>query len=85
MFWSTLHIHIFCCVIDTDVFYVYNIDVLMLPSVYLCVCTGIKACMKVMQIVDEEPYEITVDIHGIRDGPRLGRLRLLNQVGCFLP
>lgn len=41
--------------------------------------------MKVMQIVDEEPYEITVDIHGIKDGPRLGRLRLLNQVSCFLP
>ncbi|KAM4112341.1 hypothetical protein ACJW30_05G133100 [Castanea mollissima] len=39
----------------------------------------IKACIKVMQIVDEEPYEITVDIHGIKDGPRLGRLRLLNQ------
>uniref|UniRef100_A0A2N9G1B9 BRCT domain-containing protein n=1 Tax=Fagus sylvatica TaxID=28930 RepID=A0A2N9G1B9_FAGSY len=39
----------------------------------------IKACMKVMQLVDEEPYEITVDIHGIRDGPQLGRLRLLNQ------
>ena len=57
----------------------------MLPSVYVCVCAGIKACMKVMQLVDEEPYEITVDIHGIRDGPRLGRLRLLNQVGCFLP
>jgi BRCA1-associated RING domain protein 1 len=37
--------------------------------------------MKVMQLVDEEPYEITVDIHGIRDGPQLGRLRLLNQVG----
>ncbi|XP_059438503.1 protein BREAST CANCER SUSCEPTIBILITY 1 homolog isoform X2 [Corylus avellana] len=39
----------------------------------------IKACMKVMELVDEEPYEIAVDIHGIRDGPRLGRLRLLNK------
>ncbi|KAG6695789.1 hypothetical protein I3843_09G113500 [Carya illinoinensis] len=39
----------------------------------------IRACMKVMQLVDEEPYEISVDIHGIRDGPRLGRLRLLNK------
>lgn len=51
----------------------------------LCVSTGIKACIKVMELVDEEPYEITVDIHGIRDGPRLGRLRLLNKVGYSLP
>lgn len=41
--------------------------------------------MKVMELVDEEPYEIAVDIHGIRDGPRLGRLRLLDKVGYSLP
>ncbi|KAB1222787.1 hypothetical protein CJ030_MR2G022278 [Morella rubra] len=39
----------------------------------------IKACMKVMELVDEKPYEITVDVHGIREGPRLGRLRFLNK------
>ncbi|KAE7996126.1 hypothetical protein FH972_000874 [Carpinus fangiana] len=39
----------------------------------------IKACMRVMELVDEEPYEIALDIHGIRDGPLLGRLRLLNK------
>eukprot|EP00256_Glycine_max_P045334 XP_006597513.2 protein BREAST CANCER SUSCEPTIBILITY 1 homolog isoform X1 [Glycine max] len=39
----------------------------------------IKACMKEMGPVDEERYEINVDIHGIRDGPRLGRLRVLNK------
>ncbi|GLT97125.1 hypothetical protein SLE2022_147070 [Rubroshorea leprosula] len=39
----------------------------------------VKACMKAMEPVDEEKYEIAVDIHGIRDGPRLGRLRLLNK------
>ncbi|KAA8514872.1 hypothetical protein F0562_018051 [Nyssa sinensis] len=39
----------------------------------------IKACMKAMEPVDEERYEVNVDIHGIRDGPRLGRLRLLNK------
>ncbi|TKY71943.1 BREAST CANCER SUSCEPTIBILITY 1-like [Spatholobus suberectus] len=39
----------------------------------------IKACMKEMDPVDEEHYEINVDIHGIRDGPRLGRLRILNK------
>ncbi|KAF7842918.1 protein BREAST CANCER SUSCEPTIBILITY 1-like protein isoform X1 [Senna tora] len=39
----------------------------------------IKASLKAKEPVDEEPYEITVDIHGIRDGPRLGRLRILNK------
>ncbi|QCD76959.1 protein BREAST CANCER SUSCEPTIBILITY 1 homolog isoform X2 [Vigna unguiculata] len=39
----------------------------------------IKACMKEMNPVGEEHYEINVDIHGIRDGPRLGRLRVLNK------
>lgn len=34
-----------------------------------------------MEPVDEERYEITVDTHGIKDGPRLGRQRLLNKVG----
>ncbi|CAA3013990.1 Hypothetical predicted protein [Olea europaea subsp. europaea] len=40
---------------------------------------GIKACMKSGEFVDEQHYEIEVDIHGIRDGPRLGRLRLINK------
>ncbi|KAK6917118.1 hypothetical protein RJ641_017869 [Dillenia turbinata] len=39
----------------------------------------IKACMKAMEPVDEEQYEIKLDIHGNRDGPRLGRLRILNK------
>ncbi|XP_062012669.1 protein BREAST CANCER SUSCEPTIBILITY 1 homolog [Rosa rugosa] len=39
----------------------------------------IKACMEAMKLVNEEPYEISVDIYGIRDGPRLGRLRLQNK------
>ncbi|KOM53557.1 hypothetical protein LR48_Vigan09g221600 [Vigna angularis] len=39
----------------------------------------IKACMKEMNPVGEERYETNVDIHGIRDGPRLGRLRVLNK------
>lgn len=36
--------------------------------------------MKAKEPVAEEQYEIGVDIHGIRDGPRLGRLRRLNEV-----
>ncbi|XP_045804839.1 protein BREAST CANCER SUSCEPTIBILITY 1 homolog [Trifolium pratense] len=39
----------------------------------------IKACMKDTGPVDEERYELNVDIHGIRDGPRLGRQRALNK------
>ncbi|RXH86126.1 hypothetical protein DVH24_017179 [Malus domestica] len=37
-----------------------------------------------MKLVDEEPYEINVDIYGIRDGPRLGRLRLQNKLESFV-
>ncbi|KAL6567273.1 hypothetical protein OROGR_000941 [Orobanche gracilis] len=39
----------------------------------------IKACIGAGELVDEHLHEISIDIHGIRDGPRLGRLRLLNK------
>ncbi|KDP38028.1 hypothetical protein JCGZ_04671 [Jatropha curcas] len=39
----------------------------------------IKACMKAMKPVQEDQYEVMVDTHGIRDGPQLGRLRILNK------
>ncbi|PSS17741.1 Protein BREAST CANCER SUSCEPTIBILITY like [Actinidia chinensis var. chinensis] len=39
----------------------------------------IKACMMAMKPVDEQLYEIGLDVHGIRDGPRIGRLRVLNK------
>ncbi|KAK9088483.1 hypothetical protein Scep_027565 [Stephania cephalantha] len=39
----------------------------------------VKACMNSLVFVPEEQFEINVDIHGFRDGPRLGRLRLLNK------
>ncbi|KAI3947942.1 hypothetical protein MKW92_024883 [Papaver armeniacum] len=35
----------------------------------------IKACTEDMDLVDEEPYEVELDIDGCRDGPRNGRLR----------
>ncbi|XWS40447.1 hypothetical protein CRYUN_Cryun18bG0141000 [Craigia yunnanensis] len=41
----------------------------------------VKACIETMKPVDELQYEITIDVHGIRDGPRVGRLILLNKVG----
>ncbi|XP_043700084.1 protein BREAST CANCER SUSCEPTIBILITY 1 homolog [Telopea speciosissima] len=39
----------------------------------------IKACMDALGPVSEVQYEIREDIHGIRDGPGLGRLRVLNK------
>ncbi|KAG8385241.1 hypothetical protein BUALT_Bualt03G0021600 [Buddleja alternifolia] len=39
----------------------------------------IKASMEAGELVDEQHYEIAVDIHGIRDGPRIGRLRFINK------
>ncbi|WCJ33512.1 breast cancer associated RING 1 [Euphorbia peplus] len=39
----------------------------------------VKACLKAMKLVQEEQYEIKVDVHGIRNGPELGRLRILNK------
>lgn len=39
----------------------------------------IKACMAAMEPVDEQLYEVGLDIHGVKDGPRFGRLRVLNK------
>ncbi|CAA0832292.1 Protein BREAST CANCER SUSCEPTIBILITY 1 homolog [Striga hermonthica] len=39
----------------------------------------IKACIETGEIVDETHYEISIDIHGIRDGPKLGRSRVINK------
>ncbi|KAG2318486.1 hypothetical protein Bca52824_011699 [Brassica carinata] len=39
----------------------------------------IKACMKNREYVSEEPYEISIDVHGTRQGPYTGRQRTLNK------
>ncbi|PSR89781.1 BRCA1-associated RING domain protein [Actinidia chinensis var. chinensis] len=39
----------------------------------------IKACMEALHSVDEEPYEVGLDNHGCRDGPKTGRLRALDN------
>lgn len=36
--------------------------------------------MEAMEPVDEEKFEITVDVHGISGGPKLGRLKAINKV-----
>ncbi|XVF72060.1 hypothetical protein PTKIN_Ptkin12aG0091000 [Pterospermum kingtungense] len=39
----------------------------------------IKACIKAMRPVNEEPYEVSLDNHGCCDGPKTGRLRALDN------
>ncbi|KAL8055254.1 hypothetical protein ABFX02_04G045000 [Erythranthe guttata] len=39
----------------------------------------IKACVEANRPVNEEPYEVNLDNHGCRDGPRTGRLRSSNN------
>ncbi|XP_006652508.1 BRCA1-associated RING domain protein 1-like [Oryza brachyantha] len=39
----------------------------------------LKACMEAREPVPEEPYEINSDVHGSFDGPRMGRLRMMQN------
>ncbi|TVU20642.1 hypothetical protein EJB05_36857 [Eragrostis curvula] len=39
----------------------------------------VKTCMQCMELVDEQKFEVTIDVHGINGGPRLGRQRLINK------
>lgn len=39
----------------------------------------IIASLEATEYVDEQQYEIKIDTHGIVDGPKLGRLRILNK------
>ena len=49
-----------------------------------CVHTvGVKACMDRMEPVDEQKFEVATDVHGVTEGPRLGRQRVLNKVAFF--
>lgn len=34
---------------------------------------GIKSCVEANKPMEEEPYEITLDNHGARNGPKTGR------------
>lgn len=52
---------------------------LMLPILYL----GIKACMEVTDLVEEEPYEINLDSEGCHGGPKAGRLGALSNVNIL--
>ncbi|CAM0954668.1 unnamed protein product [Alopecurus aequalis] len=39
----------------------------------------VKACMDHMEPVDEQKFEVTTDVHGVTEGPRLGRQRVVNK------
>ncbi|KAG5590649.1 hypothetical protein H5410_041163 [Solanum commersonii] len=39
----------------------------------------IIASLEATEFIDEQQYEIKIDTHGIVDGPKLGRLRILNK------
>ncbi|TYJ28051.1 hypothetical protein E1A91_A07G231400v1 [Gossypium mustelinum] len=39
----------------------------------------IKECVKAMYPLNEEPYEVSLDNHGCCDGPKTGRLRVLDN------
>ncbi|XP_010439526.1 PREDICTED: protein BREAST CANCER SUSCEPTIBILITY 1 homolog [Camelina sativa] len=51
----------------------------ILEGKWILTVDWIKACMLKKKIVSEEPYEITMDVHGIREGPYLGRQRALKK------
>ncbi|KAE8816292.1 Protein BREAST CANCER SUSCEPTIBILITY 1-like protein [Hordeum vulgare] len=39
----------------------------------------VKACMDRMEPADEQKFEVTTDVHGVREGPKLGRQRAINK------
>ncbi|WCJ38265.1 breast cancer associated RING 1 [Euphorbia peplus] len=39
----------------------------------------VKACMNSIHPVDEEPYEVSLDNHGCQNGPKTGRLSVLDN------
>ncbi|XP_043703850.1 BRCA1-associated RING domain protein 1-like [Telopea speciosissima] len=44
----------------------------------------IKACLEAVQPLSEEPFEVQRDIHGCCDGPKNGRLRILEKAPRLL-
>ncbi|CAH8275903.1 unnamed protein product [Arabidopsis lyrata] len=51
----------------------------ILEGKWILTIDWIKACMKNTKYVSEEPYEITMDVHGVREGPYVGRQRALKK------
>ncbi|KAJ4822764.1 hypothetical protein Tsubulata_004156 [Turnera subulata] len=97
-FWKPNVTHVIAAT-DTEGACTRTLKVLMaiLNGKWVITIDWIKACMQSMRPVDEEPYEVSLDNHGSRDGPKHGRLRAVENapklfsdfsfhfVGDFLP
>lgn len=51
----------------------------ILSGTWILKIDWIKACMEAKCPVNEEPYEISCDVHGCSDGPKNGRIRKLEK------
>ncbi|KAL0304987.1 UNVERIFIED_CONTAM: BRCA1-associated RING domain protein 1 [Sesamum angustifolium] len=56
----------------------------ILNGIWILTMDWIKACVEANHPVDEEPYEVNLDNHGCRNGPRNGRLRRQIIVGTVI-
>ncbi|CAK7349320.1 unnamed protein product [Dovyalis caffra] len=79
-FWRSNVTHVIAAT-DPDGACTRTLKVLMaiLNGKWVLTIDWIKACMESMHPVDEEPYEISLDSHGSRDGPKTGRLNSINN------
>ncbi|XP_023554232.1 BRCA1-associated RING domain protein 1 [Cucurbita pepo subsp. pepo] len=57
----------------------YKVLMGILNGVWILNMDWVKACMKERRPLNEEPYEIALDNYGCTDGPKSGRLRVLNH------
>lgn len=63
-------------IVSISLFTDYSSNIIHVMSKF----TGIKACLEAGTPVEEEPYEITHDVNGSFDGPRIGRTRAMTKV-----
>ncbi|XP_076897548.1 BRCA1-associated RING domain protein 1-like [Bidens hawaiensis] len=56
-----------------------NVLMAILHGRWILTMEWVKACVKAGHLVKEEPYEVVLDNHGSRGGPKAGRLRVQNK------
>ncbi|KAD7479527.1 hypothetical protein E3N88_02663 [Mikania micrantha] len=66
---------------DSNGAYTRTLKVLMaiLNGKWILKMEWVKACVEAGHLVEEEPYEVLIDNHGSKDGPKTGRLRVQNN------
>ncbi|KAI3722344.1 hypothetical protein L2E82_33380 [Cichorium intybus] len=57
----------------------YKLLMAILNGRWIVTVEWVKACVEAGCLVNEEPYEVHLDTHGCSDGPKAGRLRVLNN------